>query len=193
MKKILSLILVLVLSCMATVAAIAATDKDFTVEVNGYIGPDASIDIDDYVVADLTYPSSVNWIATNATVNAGGTYDVTSASYTIENNQSTIQGANTVTVDLEVTLVSFTETTFTGLTTTDLELNLTDDLLQGAIGQNLQAGYNGTTPYTAKLTAGSTWNFGFDGEYKHTALPGTAIEPVYDMVLNFKVDQIHVA
>lgn len=176
MKKVLMLALSALIICTAAVTA-SAVELDESVEVNGFIGIDETggpIDPEDIIA--VSYPSSVEWAVTQASTS------VVAASYDIENE-------STVNVDLEVTLTAFTRTSAAStVPATGLTLNLTGDLAQGTIGQNIGAGaYTNTTAYTSTLDHGETWTFSFGGAYTGSLPSVTPYEPVYDMVLNFAV------
>ncbi|MEA4992474.1 MAG: hypothetical protein VB060_01390 [Oscillibacter sp.] len=181
LKKLIGTLLVFTLILSMAVPAFAATDADGTVPVDGYIGWDSTT-TDPSAVIDITYSvGTVEWAATNATWNTGtNVYDVLAGSYTIRNN-------STANVDLTVTLKSFTLTSAASTLPAagTLTLNTTGALSEGSIGANIGYGaYTNTTPFTAKLTHGTTWTYSFGGSY-NAALPATALQPVYNMVLNF--------
>lgn len=188
-KKIIGAILALTMIFSATVPTLAATDRDEPpIQVDGYIGFDPGTGpgtgpggpTDPATVINITYSvGPVEWAATDATYNTGtGEYDIVSGSYTIENTSTT-------NVDLKVTLKSFTLTSGTLPAAGTLTLNTTGNLAESTIGQNIGDGsYTNTVAYSSKLNHGTTWTYGFGGSYS-AGLPGTALTPVYDMVLNF--------
>ena len=190
MKKIVSIMLVLALACIALGAALADHGTSRFIEVNGYIGGDADIDINDYT-AELTYPSPLHWHVSNSTANASGTYDVESGLYTISHNAyKPVNNDIWEVAVFEITLAEFNLNDPDGLNTGLLTLNLKGDLLDGEIGRNLQNGYDGDEPYSTLLDYKDVWTFGFDGEYRGS-LPLTAIEPVYEMVLDFSLQRTY--
>lgn len=165
-----------------------------TVPVYGYIGEDANI-IDPNpgnpttppvitptgTAINVTVPTKIIWASFAST----GT--VTSPSYHIDNNSTT--------VDLDVTLVSFTANATAGNTAVDpnLTLNITGTQMAQAGVMSAGTGYAPGTPsaYTATFaraassTTPTTWNFAIGGTYSGTY--GTSYEPTYNMVLRFSV------
>ena len=141
-------------------------------------------------VIEVSVPENVHWWVTDGEF-AGL---VQSPNFTIENNSEH--------VNLEVTLVSYLQTD--GVNVSDfgiLTVNLTDDLLEGAIGQDIIGKTGGDTAFTNLLLSrmgdeinasavgvvGSrTFNFGFDGEFIGS-IPVRAITPTYSLVLEFAV------
>ena len=194
MKKILSLILVLVLSSMTMTGALASMlvlpEQEFAITVTGMIEATEPM-------ICLQYPSGINWYASAKTKNAGGTYDIESATYEIRNISGLDDDGNLIqdevqTTDLKVTLLSFDTINAGGLVPdTEYELHMVGDLREGDIGANLQRNYDGDASYTAILDAGDTWTFSFGGEYKHKELPLNAIEPLYEMVLHFAISSVN--
>ena len=160
---------VLVLSSGSTM--VSAVDMDNRVNVNGSIGLDPATPPETLI--SITYSPDAMWAVTETNRN------VTSASYTIENTSAT--------TNLEITLKEFSQT-LPQQAIPELTLNLTGDLHADGIGDNI-VGYTGNTPYTAKLDAGNTWTYGFSGAYTGN-IPGTSLQPTYDMVLNVKVDSV---
>jgi hypothetical protein len=192
MKKILSMVLVLVLSCMVVTAAFASHTSSISIKAEGYIGFDKDTDIADYVNAELKYPAEVKWYVNDATLNSTtGKYDVKSVTYEISHNASRMTNGVTQVAEFEVTLQKFDVITNDGLNAALLTLNLTGDLREGAIGANLQNGYEAAAPYSTLLNYGDVWSFSFDGEYSGS-LPAEAIRPEYRMELCFKLDNIRI-
>lgn len=175
MKKVLMLALSALLICTATVT-VSAVNLDESVEVNGFIGIDQTGPVDPEDIIAVSYPSAVEWAVTQASTS------VTAINYSIEND-------SVANVSLEVTLKNFTLTSAAGTVPgADLTLNLTDDLAEGSIGQNIGAGtYTNTAAYSDTLDQGETWDFSFGGTYTGALPSATPYEPVYDMVLNFAV------
>lgn len=180
-KKLIGTLLVFTMILSMSVPAFAATDADGTVPVDGYIGWDSST-TNPASVIDIEYSvAAVEWAATDATWNSTtNVYDIVAGNYTIKNK-------STANVDLKVTLKSFTLTSAANTLPAAgmLTLNTTGALSEGPIGANIGYGaYTNSTAFSNKLTHGTTWTYSFGGTY-NTALPAVALEPVYNMVLNF--------
>ncbi|MGL6197435.1 MAG: hypothetical protein ACRC3H_00740 [Lachnospiraceae bacterium] len=183
-RKILSLVTAAVL-CFSMSSAAFADDIDG----QGAISPTSA-------AINVALPANFYWYADNTTFNSGtGFYDIVSGTYNITNNS--------VSPNLKVELTGYGANTavgsssFSTVSESDITLNLTGDLAQGTIGQDL---FNATSPYgtyTATIgginsmgtgaTAGETWSFGFDGSYNQAALPGSADLADYTITLTFSI------
>jgi len=172
MKK--KLTIFLLLTAIIAVASLSVTASATTITGEGEISLGNDVNPEDLI--DITVPvENFLWLATHS---GGGI--ISSANYQITNNSSY--------VDLEVTLESFIQTNANTvpISASDLTLNLTGNLSQPPIGDNI-VGYNGSLgPYTNALGAGETWIFGFGGNFTGRFTAAT-INPTYEMVLRFAV------
>jgi hypothetical protein len=162
------------------------------IPVYGYIGADADIDDPDpedpnvppepnvYEV-NVSVPVKIFWAAFESDNGA-----VKSPNYKIKNNS---KDTGTNNHDLDISLIGFEATAGAAqdlVTAGELTLNLIGDIEAGNVV--------GTTPATAvalttakELPANITWIFKIGGAY--TGGFTTELNPVYNMVLEFSVDQ----
>lgn len=164
-----------------------------TVPVYGYIGEDANITDPNPTspttpptvtptgtAINVTVPTKIIW----ASFASSGT--VASPSYYIQNNSTS--------VDLDVTLVSFTATgTDNTAVDSSLVLNLTGTQMAQAGVMSSGTGYAPATPTAyattfaraTSATTPTTWNFAIGGTY--TGSYSAAKNPTYDMILRFSI------
>lgn len=147
---------------------------------------------------NITVPSSFYWYADATTVTSTpGVYDIKSGSYSITNNSAEL--------NLKVSFDAYAYTsggrTFTSaVSTSNIALNLTGDLNDSPIGDDLlnpatQYGTYTNVLYGTNYIGGGTvlpgdkriWTYGFDGTYTGS-LPGTMEVADYTATLTFSVD-----
>ncbi|MGL6198932.1 MAG: SdrD B-like domain-containing protein [Lachnospiraceae bacterium] len=145
---------------------------------------------------NVTVPSSFYWYADATTeTSTPGVYAIESGSYSIINNSTELN----LTVELNAYAYTPFGATFSSVSTSDITLNLTEDLNETPIGSNLLNGASPTGTYTNILYGTNymggiispgdkgTWKFGFDGTYTGS-LPSSGELADFTVGLTFSVD-----
>jgi hypothetical protein len=151
-----------------------------SVTVKGYVGEDGDPDGGGTITPheiNVSVPTQVMWAAFQT--DAG---TVTAPNYHIKNNS--------LTNDVEVTLLSFTAQSSADNTAVDsaLTLNLTGTEMATAGIFTTGTGYTNVAPYGTDLVKTTQWDFSFTGNWTGTFVAGNNYNPLYTMT--FKFDEV---
>ena len=195
MKKLLSAMMAVTLALTCSITAFASATGN--VDVTGHIGTSGNPTIDPGGdptnpgtdpgtggTYDVTFSSSVHWWVTQTSYPNVVNGDAAGANASVVN---AIQNNNSA-ADVNVSFDSFVGDSAANTVDPDLTLFLTDDLAADGVGSiDLSGDYTGSSiAYTAPLQNGTSWTFGFSGQYTPaTGNVNTSYTPAYTMTLGF--------